>query len=236
MEPEHHVVKSACGEYVRDAWLIPGPADRPHGLCVFLDAEYYLNRGEFMKALRDLMRIKTGGIPAATCVFVSNLNGEARHYDYTCNPRYARFIAEDVVGWARTMSKVRDDDHSIFGVSLSGLASADIVLRYPEVFSRALCQSGSFWWLEGREPGYPHTHARLWMSVGDKELGSGITHPPSNLYQGVSQMEGVEKAVGLFKSLGATVRHSVYQGGHTPRNWAAEFPKALKWLFGEEAA
>ncbi len=232
MALEHHVLTSACGEYTRDVWLMAGPEDVANTLCVFLDGEFYLGGVNAPLVIHDLMA--SGVLPAMTCVFVSNVNGEARHHDYTCNPRYARFIVEDVVNWARERANLLENDHTICGLSLSGLESAAIALWYPEVFSRALCQSGSFWWLEGREIDFPSSAARLWMGVGEKEVAFGITHPPSGLYQGISQIEGVDKAARLFQGLGATVRYSMHKGGHASKTWVEELPGALAWLFGRD--
>ena len=40
---------------------------------------------------------ESGAIPPISCLFVSHMGREARHQDLTCNARYSRFIAEDVV-------------------------------------------------------------------------------------------------------------------------------------------
>ena len=131
-------------------WFAQGPADRPHGLAIFLDGEHYLRDMDSLPVVQGL--IDSGAIQPLSVVFVSHKNGAARHQDLTCNERYCRFIAEDVVEWARQRnSQIRNNDNLICGLSLSGLSAAYITLLYPSIFSYALCQSGSFWWFADHE-------------------------------------------------------------------------------------
>jgi enterochelin esterase family protein len=230
--PEHQQLTSASGEYTRDVWLLPGPADRVHPLAVFLDAEIYLGNMKAPPVLTDLMA--SGAIPQMTCVFVSHVDMAARHADFLCNDRYTKFIAEDVVDWARAQNtQVQSDDNLICGVSLSGLASAYAVLKYPAVFSRALCQSGSFWWLKDRPPAWPRTTGKFWLSVGDRETAKDLTHAPSGLHQTITQIEGVENGVKLLEALGASVKYSLHPGVHSTTPWREELGTALTWLMAE---
>jgi predicted alpha/beta superfamily hydrolase len=61
-------------------------------------------------------------------------------------------------------------------------AAAFITLRRPAVFSNALCQSGSFWWLADHHVDLPATHARFWLSVGSEETDTQISHPPTGCF------------------------------------------------------
>lgn len=229
MELEQYSLTSESGEYTREIWYAPGPGDAAHPLCLFLDAELYLQSVDALPLIRELM--SDGEMPPASLLFVSRVDGAARHHDYTCNDRYARFIAGDVVQWAGQRNAATQSDNNILcGISLSGLASAYITLRYPGVFSRCLSQSGSFWWLWGKEIAFPRTTAKFWLSVGHEETVENVSHPPTGLYQEVSQITGVEQAVRLIESLGGTVKHHIYAGGHAIAPWQAELKPALRWL------
>jgi len=227
MELQKHTVG---GDYSRDVWLLPGPQDQPHRLCVFLDGEHYIRDLQAVPILEELL--DCGAIPPATCVFVSHVSSAARHEDYVWNNRYADFIANDLVRWAKEqVPSIQADDHFIGGLSLSGLAAAHIALRHPDLFSRVLCQSGSFWWLADHALDLPTTQARFWLSVGDEETATEISHPPSGLYQRISQIEGVKLAAQRLEALGATIKLNVYPGGHAAAPWKAELGPALRWLF-----
>jgi enterochelin esterase family protein len=201
---------------------------------VFLDAEHYLRDLSCLEVIEPLLA--SGAIPPLTCVFVTHASGAARHEDYTCNHRYARFIAEDVLEWARQKnSRVDDSANVICGLSLSGLESALIAFQYPSVFGYALCQSGSFWWFADHEVALPSTTARFWLSVGSDETAANVSHPPTGLFQRVSQVDGVERAARRFQGLGATVKYNLHSGGHAAAPWREELAPALTWLLGESA-
>jgi len=234
MKLEPHVITGR--DYSRIVWYRPGPTDRPHALCVFLDGEHYHRDMDALPLLESLLA--ESGMPPLSLLFISHVGvgGGAADYaacrmaDYTCNDRYARFVAEDVVHWAKARNPgIRDRDHVICGLSLSGLESSYITLRHNEVFSAALSQSGSFWWLQNRELLLPPTTAKFWLSVGDQEVATGVAHSPE-LFQEISQIAGVEQAARKFRQLGGNVRYQPYPGGHAPAPWRADLAPALRWL------
>lgn len=232
MKLQEHEIESASGEYTRKVWLVPGVGDGPKRLCIFLDAEYYLDRMDTVSTLGNL------ALPATAFLFVSHVDGEARHYDYTCNPRYSQFIAEDVAAWVKTrVGGISDRGNLICGLSLSGLASAHMALTYPDAFSAALCQSGSFWWnsewLTGHTKSLSVQSGKFWISVGDKETESGISHPPTDLRQDVSQVVANVNFVERLRAVGAEVDYRPFSGGHDLVQWKEELPEALTWLYSE---
>jgi enterochelin esterase family protein len=209
---------------------VPGLSDGRHELAVFLDGEFYLHDMDCLPVIRECMTV--GGVLSMSCVFVSSQGYASRHQDYTCNADYSRFIAEDVVAWARKHDeRITSPDHLICGLSLSGLAAAYTVMQHPDAFSSALCQSGSFWWLADNAVSFPSTSARFWLSVGTEEIETGVHHAPG-FFQRVSQIEGVETAARSFESRGGTVHYNLYSGGHAFSSWREELAPALRWLVG----
>ena len=71
-----------------------------------------------------------------------------------------------------------------------------------EIFSFTLCQSGSLWWNDEWLTGFVKscTTARnqFWVSVGDEETESGVSHPPTNLRQDV-EISAVNRFVDTLK-------------------------------------
>ena len=233
MNLEEVTIRSSVDAYSRTAWIAPGPTTSG-SLCLFLDGEHYLRGMDVLPVLDSLTA--SGRIAPTTFLFVAHGGAEARHVDYVGNAQFARFIGEDVVPWARahvpTMSAERD--HLICGVSLSGLAAAHIAVRYPQLFSAALCQSGSFW-LEPESfaalvRARPPARSRFWLSVGDQETDVNVSHPPTGLFQTISQIEGVERARSVLLEAGADVRLHRFNGGHTFPPWRGELADALHWL------
>ena len=238
MNIEEHVVQSSSGEYSRHVWLLNDDNEKNQKLCIFLDAEYYLNHLQAPSVIEELRRQDI--IPPVTSIFVSNLDAEARHYDYTCNGHYSVFIAHDILRWAKArVAGVNLSDNLICGLSLSGLASAFLALTYPRVFSRALCQSGSFWWnhewLANNTGLDVDSQSRFWISVGDQENDTDISHPPTGLYQEISQLAANSRMANTLKEAGFSINYNLFSGGHAIGPWQAELSSALKWLLGQQA-
>lgn len=238
MRLEEHVIQSSSGKYSRNAWLLNNDTEEDTILCVFLDAEYYLNHLQASQVIEDLRQQNI--LPPLTCIFVSNLDAEARHYDYACNDRYSNFIAYDVLQWTKQkVGSIRLYDNLICGLSLSGLASAYLALTYPRVFSQALCQSGSFWWnqewLVSNIALETDARSRFWISVGDQEVETDVSHSPTGLYQEASQLAANKRMADALNEAGVSIHYHLYAGGHEIKPWQEELPAALKWLIGRQS-
>lgn len=222
MTLESIIIKSADRE--RAAWIVEGPAT-PHSLCVLLDGEHYRDGVHALPLVSTL---------PMTVVFVESGGGATRHQDYVYDAAFARFVAEDVMRDARARApSLTADGHLICGLSLSGLAAAHIALLYPALFPAVLCQSGSFWLQPETFAQLARQHAvksRFWLSVGDEETDVNVSHPPSGLFQAITQIEGVERARAALVENGADVHLHRYRGGHKYEHWEAELGDALRWL------
>ena len=234
MKLDEHTLQSASGEYSRKVWLLNGDQNAVTKLCVILDAEIYLEKigaAETVSSLQD-----ENQIPPVTCVFVSNSDAEKRHYDYTCNERYADFIANDLMDWVgKRVPSVSESGNIICGLSLSGLASAYIRMAYPDRFSFAVCQSGSFWWENEwlKDNLGKNTDGKYWISVGDRETGFGKSHPPTGLRQDVSQIDAAKNFSEALRNQGNEVQFETFEGGHETKAWRRELPRAFGWLIGK---
>ncbi len=129
METERHSVISNDGAYTREVWLLRSHAGSPHRLAVFLDGEHYIRGLDAVPLIHDLL--EAGTIPPTTCVFVSHVDGAARHSDYLCNSAYARFITDDILSWARGQDVwLQPGGHLIGGLSLSSLAAGGATTHF----------------------------------------------------------------------------------------------------------
>ena len=233
MNLEQHVISS--GGYSRNVWYCAGPQDTPHSLCIFLDGEHYTQDMDALPALEALLGERV--MPSLSLLFVSHVSSDpsqadyaCRKDDYACNERYARFIGIDVARWAQARNRgIRATGNLVCGLSLSGLQAAYVTCRHPETFSRCLSQSGSFWWLDGKDGCLLPTTAKFWLSVGDEETAENVSHSPG-LFQMLSQVAGVEQAAARIRELGGTVHYNNRPGGHAAAPWREELAPALRWL------
>lgn len=61
-------------------------------------------------------------------------------------------------------------------------------------------------------------------------------HPPTGLFQEISQIAGVEKAAHVLREVGGTVCYNQYHGGHSLQRWRDELRLALPWLLTKHSA
>jgi enterochelin esterase family protein len=207
----------------------------PAALLLFLDAELYLERVSAAQVVRQLE--DEGRIPHVVSAFVSSHDRTARHADYVCDLGYSRFLSEEVVPFVGARHpEVNPERVVLIGLSLSGLAAAHAALTTGR-FAAAICQSPSFWWdnerLASSLPDAGSTSAAFWVSVGDRETESEVSHPPSGLFQGPSQRDSCERGAAALRAAGYRVSHRVFQGGHDPACWRDDLALALPWAISQ---
>jgi len=215
----------------RKVWIQPTSSSSRKQCCIFLDAEIYINAVGAVQIVDDLSR--GGLIPPTTFAYLSFGEAEDRHFDFTCNPNFSMFLDKELRPWIED----RQGNHEkvfLCGLSLSGLAAAHAVLMGATGFDSAVCQSPSAWWnnewLATNLQSAKDTRSKIWLSVGKLEVDENVTHPPSNLYQGSSQLDSSRRLAGHLKDMGQSICFVELDGGHDAPTWAADLPHALSWL------
>jgi enterochelin esterase-like enzyme len=215
----------------RQCWLQHPITGNARSCLIFLDGELYKDRVG-APAIVDRLQ-QANQLPPTACIYISAIDAAARHRELTCNPQFADYIARDLVPWIDE-TQGGYQHYFLCGLSLSGLAAIFTHLRQPGLFSGALCQSPSAWWSnEWLTESVKHSISptgKIWISVGDQELQFDVTHGPTGLYQGTSQLESVRRLAQKLKSAGGTIRANEFHGGHDTQCWGAELPLALRWL------
>lgn len=230
------IIKNKDSTIIRKAWYAASRTNETSNFAIFLDGEFYIHRMNAYENIRALQNSKK--IKPLTCLFLSNFDNKARHYDYTCNPKYAEFIANDVIGWLYKQNvNLNPNGNFIGGLSLSGLQSFYTSYLYNKLFSRVLSQSPSMWWnnewlKNNIIPDKVKTH-KIWISVGDKEIDEKVTHPPTNLYQEISQKYSVENVVNWLNEHKVITNYHLFEGGHEVSLWKSELNDALLWLLNK---
>jgi len=142
--------------------------------------------------------------------------------------KYARFITETLKPGIDKKFRTLPGREStgIAGSSLGATISLFILLKYPEVFSRAGLFSPAFWFARGKAADFvkksrTKRELRIYMDVGTKEDGREDEY-----------LNDARAMDGLFsEKKNITRRLVVDEGGrHDEKAWARRFPAAFLWL------
>ncbi|KTD44655.1 alpha/beta hydrolase [Legionella quateirensis] len=106
--------------------------------------------------------------------------------EYACNPDFTSFLHDQLLPLLqRPLSEgglfecsTDREQIAISGVSMSAVAAVHTVLKHPNTFSKALVQSGAFWWYRGWEKECSFDAAQLDLSVGKMEWLDAHEYPP----------------------------------------------------------
>ncbi|MBL8189027.1 MAG: DUF3327 domain-containing protein [Acidobacteria bacterium] len=221
-------------------YLPPGySADgKPCALLIYLDGEVV----PFMVPLGIVLDnlIAKEKIPPTIAVMVSS--GATRSRDLACSPKFADFLAKEMVPNLRSRFRVSaDPKHTVIsGFSLGGLMASYSAMRHPEIIGNVLSQSGSYWfyegwtqtspenlfgdsgWLTAQFASSPKLPLRFFMEVGKLEQGMPINMVLEN-----------RRLRDTLLAKGYSVVYSEYSGGHDVLHWRNSVADGLMVLFGK---
>ena len=240
---EEKRLKSAILGNERRAWVYTPPGyqatGEPYGLMVIFDGFAYTLLVPTPVILDNLLA--KGLIPPIVAVVVDNPTPTSRNVEMACNPRFADFLASEVVPWVRENYHVTKDAGKtiVAGSSFGGLAATFAAFRHPEIFGNVISQSGSFWWkpegdaehewLTRQFVAAPRLPVRFYLDIGSMESGATPDDGPDMVVVN-RHMRDVLRAKGYF------VHYSEFSGGHEYLNWRGTFSDALLALFGKSRA
>ena len=150
--------------------------------------------------------------------------------------QYTAFLVNTVKPYIDGRYRTQPDrEHTgIMGSSMGGLISHFAIHRYPETFGKAGIFSPSYWYAS-EVYGFTESHplpagARLYLLAGGKEGAQTA----DDMKRMVALMRGKGRKDGNNgDGKGLAIQSGVVEGGeHNEAFWRAEFPKAVRWLFG----
>jgi len=221
----------------RDVYLYRPAGAQPKALLVVFDAHAYLSLVPTPTLLDNL--IAEGRIPPTAALIVANPSATARGTQLPPNPKFADFLANELMPWAARQGVAVPASRTVVaGSSYGGLAAAYAGLRHPERFGLVLSQSGSFWWGPGGapdqppgEPGWlmreyakaPRLPLRFYLEAGLFEEGRGTV----NILTTTRSMRDVLRAKGY------PVTHAEWASGHDYLQWRGTLACGLIALLGD---
>jgi predicted alpha/beta superfamily hydrolase len=238
-------------------WLPPGYEDAAHQSRHY--PVLYLNDGqnlfEAMTSFNGVewqvdetaqRLIQEGAVPPMIIVGIDN-TGKDRMREYMPHRsihtmmmpakgrRYPDFLMKEVMPFIERNYRVATAPEStgIGGSSLGALIALYTVIARPGVFGRLLLESPALW-ASGRQIIKDSRAIRIWperifLSVGTAEGGNA--EYSRTVVDDVRELAGIiRRAVLSEKRLRLVIQEGA---GHTESAWAARFPAALQFLFGE---
>ena len=147
---------------------------------------------------------------------------------------YLKWIVEELKPWIDEKYRTRKQGAytGLGGFSSGTLAAAYGVITYPEIFSRLICISGSFYnWMDCLEPALEQAnldHIKyIYLDVGTNEQG--------RLTNAEQFVEGTRMMSEHFANCGfdeSQLKYRVLKGlTHTQGAWRLRFPDAVRWIF-----
>lgn len=203
----------------------PGKADQ--ALLVLFDAHAYTRQVPTPTLLDNLLA--DGLIPPTAALIIANPSSQSREQELPPNPLFARFMAEELMPWARRQGLAAPASRTVVaGSSYGGLASAYMGLMHPELFGNVLSMSGSYWWpMSGAEPGWltreyakaPRQPLRFYLQAG--------------LFEGPRILDTNRHLRDVLLAKGYRVEQVEFPAGHDYLQWRGSLPCGLISLLGQ---
>lgn len=141
---------------------------------------------------------------------------------------YARFLLDELKPQIDAKYRTLGDgaNTAVGGSSLGGLLSMHLVLKHPDVFTRAAVMSPSVWWhdrviLRELDDFNGPNRARIWLDIGGRE--------------GAEALNGAHALRDKLLEKGWTEENFEYyeerRADHSERAWAVRARKVLEFLF-----
>ncbi|MFJ2546864.1 alpha/beta hydrolase-fold protein [Pseudomonas sp. NPDC087612] len=227
---EHKVLSSKLLGNERDVYLYrPAqwqPGAKGQGLLVLFDAHAYTRQVPTPTILDNL--IADGLIAPTAALIIANPSDLSRQQELPPNPQFARFMAEELMPWARRQGLAAASERTVVaGSSYGGLASAYLGLKHPQLFGNVLSMSGSYWWgREGEEPGWL---TREYVKAPRQALRFYLQ---SGLFEGPKILDTNRHLRDVLLAKGYAVEQVEYPAGHDYLQWRGSLPCGLISLIG----
>lgn len=229
-----HTVSGPEPQQKRPLFVYTPPGYSPTGstypLLVAFDGEGAVSAFSLPIILDELIAARR--IPPVVALLVGS--GD-RSTELKPNPRFADFVALDLVPWVRAHYHATADPRRtvISGISLGGLGAMYAGLRHPEVYGNVLSQSGSFWWAAdehdveqtARELAtMPRQPLRVWMEVGSMEI--------SNLRPETTMLAANRHLRDVLQARGYDISYREFDGDHAFPCWRGTIADGIAALMG----
>lgn len=196
-------------------------------LLIMLDGQDYEKRVSVPARIDRLY--DEGEIGPTFVIMINNPDAQARSSELPANPKFADFIADEVIPWvqATTGHAFKPNDVIIAGSSYGGLAALSVSLERPDKVGHVLSMSGSFWWRDSkgnmrqRLDSASQLPLSVYLSVGRFETGRGDSLGIFETNFSISE---------ALQEKGVPNKLSIFSAGHDYFLWAHALEEGLRYL------
>ncbi len=232
---QRHVMQSQVLGNTRDVFTYLPRDAAPQALLVLFDAHAYLKDVSAPHIIDWLMEQQL--LPPTAMVLVGNASAEARNAELPPNPKFAQFMAQELMPWVRQQGMGQLADRTVVaGSSYGGLVSSYLGLMHPELFGNVLSMSGSYWWAPADEPaGWMQ---RAWQAVPGPMhhvhfyLDAGLYETSRGGRRGI--LETSRELGQVLRDRGLSVTQREWVSGHDYAQWQASLACGLVALLASE--
>jgi len=208
-------------------------AERTYPLLIVFDGSAYRDLIPLPVILDNL--IAAGRIPPVVAVLAGRIEADERESDLSCSRTFSRFVAEELLPWARKSYRVTAEPGGVIlaGSSLGGLAATCAALERPDLFGNVLSQSGAFWWKPEGDARFewvnrqladrPRLPLRFYLDVGSLEARP-VKDNEIDLYGANHRLADT------LRTRGYDYLFAEFAGGHSYVNWQGTISDGLVFL------
>lgn len=215
------------------------PAVPGNALVVLFDGESYTREVPTPTILDNL--IASGRLPPTAAILIANPSNETRSRELPPNPDFVRFLAEELMPWAKARGMHAPAANTVIaGASYGGLAAAWAGFSHPELFGKVYSQSGSFWWAPDWEAADSFAHEGEWLTrcfAATKRLPLQFQLEAGLFETGRAGSVGIRDATrhlrDVLRAKGYEVGYKEYASAHGFEHWHVSFADGLVALIGK---
>lgn len=209
-----------------------------NALLVLFDGESYIEDVPTPTILDNL--IAAGRLPPTAAIFITNPSNRTRSRELPPNDNLARFLAEELMPWARTQGIHAAASHTVIaGASYGGLAATWAGFTHPQLFGNVYSQSGSFWWAPDSDTDDSYSRPAEWLTqrfANSPRLPLRV-HLEAGLFElGYNGQSGIRDTTRHLRDVlmakGYSVSHREYAATHGFEHWRTSFADGLLALLG----
>ncbi|SEG86122.1 alpha/beta hydrolase-fold protein [Marinobacterium lutimaris] len=221
---EHQLSSEILGNR-RNLWIYRSehfdPKDPDSQLLILFDGKEYTRKIDVPRIIDNL--VEQGTLHSIAAVFIDNPSREARAQELPANPKFADFMADELLPWAEHTLNMdaRPEQTILAGSSYGGLAATTVALSHPQLFANVLSMSGSFWWSAPGTPAENSEYVALQVATTPSQpirffLSAGVFETARD---GVGILETNRHLRDVLTAREYPVEYREYSGGHDYFIW-----------------